>query len=219
MTTVVTLHQPDLLPYTGFWHKMAHSDVFVVLAYDQFQKQGYQRRVKMRGSWVGHQLVGKPSLIPICDVEVHDGWQARLINDIRGRYQGSRYWDERGPELCGAIEALPEFQSLHRVNMMLIRLMRDRLGLLTQVEYADPHVATKGVYRVIDHVLRSVVDHHHHDLVYLAGQGSRVYMEGSEALFADHGIDLRWSQHLPRSEDSILTAYFDEDDPMEAVLA
>ena len=25
----VTIHQPDLLPYSGFWYKMAVSDAFV----------------------------------------------------------------------------------------------------------------------------------------------------------------------------------------------
>ncbi|MBD4563452.1 hypothetical protein GUG69_02530, partial [Xanthomonas citri pv. citri] len=44
----VTIHQPDLLPYSGFWYKMAVSDAFIVSRHDQFQKQGYQRRVRMR---------------------------------------------------------------------------------------------------------------------------------------------------------------------------
>ena len=47
----VTIHQPDLLPYSGFWFKMATSDTFVLSVHDQFQKHGYQRRVKMRGAW------------------------------------------------------------------------------------------------------------------------------------------------------------------------
>ena len=50
--TLVSIHQPDLLPYSGFWFKMAVSDVFVVARHDQFQKHGYQRRVAMRESWV-----------------------------------------------------------------------------------------------------------------------------------------------------------------------
>ena len=35
--TLVSIHQPDLLPYSGFWFKMAVSDVFVVARHDQFQ--------------------------------------------------------------------------------------------------------------------------------------------------------------------------------------
>ena len=57
----VTIHQPDLLPYCGFWFKMATCDAFIVAVHDQFQKHGYQRRVKMRDAWCSHQLVGKPA--------------------------------------------------------------------------------------------------------------------------------------------------------------
>lgn len=58
----VTIHQPGLLTYSGFWYKMAVSDAFVVSRHDQFQKQGYQRRVRMRGTWASHRLVGGPGL-------------------------------------------------------------------------------------------------------------------------------------------------------------
>ena len=86
----VTIHQPDLLPYSGFWFKMATCDTFILSVHDQFQKHGYQRRVTMRDSWCSHQLVGKPSMVPINTVEVADGWQSRIADVIRGRYAGAR---------------------------------------------------------------------------------------------------------------------------------
>ena len=49
---IVAIHQPDLLPYSGFWFKMATCDTFVLAVHDQVQKHGYQRRVRMRGTWV-----------------------------------------------------------------------------------------------------------------------------------------------------------------------
>ena len=72
----VTIHQPDLLPYSGFWFKMATCDAFVLSVHDQFQKHGYQRRVKMRDAWCSHQLVGKPALVPINAIEVARGLAA-----------------------------------------------------------------------------------------------------------------------------------------------
>ncbi|MEI2819296.1 MAG: WbqC family protein [Marmoricola sp.] len=88
----VAIHQPDLLPYSGFWFKMATSDLFVLAEHDQFQKHGYQRRVTMREKWCSHQLVGKPALVPITEVEVQPGWQSNLSNIIRGRYTGAKFW-------------------------------------------------------------------------------------------------------------------------------
>ena len=42
-------HQPDLLPYSGFFYKMANADVFDLKIWDQYVNRGYQRRVMMRG--------------------------------------------------------------------------------------------------------------------------------------------------------------------------
>ena len=95
---IVAIHQPDLLPYSGFWFKMATSDVFVLAVHDQVQKHGYQRRVRMRETWVSHQLVGKPSLVPISAVQVQHGWQGRLADAIRGRSAGR-------PGSCSTIAA------------------------------------------------------------------------------------------------------------------
>ena len=49
-------HQPDLLPYSGFWFKMAHADVFDLKVWDQYVNRGYQRRVNMRGRWANIPL-------------------------------------------------------------------------------------------------------------------------------------------------------------------
>ena len=76
----VTIHQPDLLPYSGFWFKMATCETFILSVHDQFQKHGYQRRVKMRDAWCSHQLVGKPALVPINTIEVAEGWQQRIAD-------------------------------------------------------------------------------------------------------------------------------------------
>ena len=44
----VAIHQPQYLPYTGFFHKIAHADIFVHLDNVQFQKNGLQNRNKIR---------------------------------------------------------------------------------------------------------------------------------------------------------------------------
>ena len=36
----------------------------------------------MRDTWVSHQLVGKPALVPIDTIEVQPGWQARAVASI-----------------------------------------------------------------------------------------------------------------------------------------
>jgi hypothetical protein len=41
---IVTIHQPEHLPWTGFFHKMAQADVYVLLDTVQFTKNNWQNR-------------------------------------------------------------------------------------------------------------------------------------------------------------------------------
>ena len=209
---IVAIHQPDLLPYSGFWFKMATSDVFVLAVHDQVQKHGYQRRVRMRETWVSHQLVGKPSLVPISAVQVQPGWQGRLADAIRGRYPGARYFRTRGAELLERIGAA-QGESLVEVNLALIEIIRDLLQITTPVRQTDPPTHS-GVERLIEQV--QMVG----GTVYLSGTCGTAYMgEDAPARFAEAGIDLRWSQHAMSTGDSIVSVLMDAEDPMAVVLA
>ncbi|MFN8045885.1 MAG: WbqC family protein [Dermatophilaceae bacterium] len=208
----VAIHQPDLLPYSGFWFKMATSDAFVLAVHDQFQKHGYQRRVKMRDTWVSHQLVGKPALVPINTIEVQPGWQGRLVDAIRGRYTGARHFKARSPELLEHISAA-EGTRLDEVNLALIEIVRHLLGISTPLLTPAPPSQT-NVDRLIEQV--SAVG----GTQYLSGTGGLAYMgEDAPARFRDAGIELVWSNHAMTTGDSIVTVLMDHDDPMESVLA
>ncbi|MDR7252139.1 hypothetical protein J2X46_001115 [Nocardioides sp. BE266] len=207
----VTIHQPDLLPYSGFWFKMATCDTFILSVHDQFQKHGYQRRVKMRDAWCSHQLVGKPALVPINSIEVAEGWQQRIADVVRGRYAGSKFFSTRGAELVDRILAC-EGRMLDEVNISMIEAVRDMLGIETPLVVTDPptHAATERLIEQVQMVGGSA---------YLAGQGGKAYMgDDPEARFAEEGLELLWSDHQHSTGDSIVSVLMDEDDPMEIVL-
>lgn len=207
----VAIHQPDLLPWSGFWFKMVHSDRFVLAVHDQLQKHWVQRRVMMRDTWVTLPLVGKPHLVPINTVEVKDGWQDHLASSIRGRYTGSRHWKDRGPDLIERISAV-EGSNLAQINIDLMHVIRDLLGITTELVVTDaPEQA--GLDRVLE-VLQEVGA-----TSYLSGTGARDYIrDDGQAKFDALGIDLVWSDHEKTSGDSVVTLLMDHDDPMEVIL-
>lgn len=208
---IVAVHQPDLLPYSGFWFKMATSDAFVLAVHDQFQKHGYQRRVAMRGSWCSHRLVGKPALVPITAVAVAEGWQEHLAGVIVGRYAGSRHFPTRGRDLVDRVRAATG-TTLVEVNVALIEIVRDLLGITTPLVVTDPPVRA-GLERLVEQVSSVGGD------IYLSGTGGAAYLgEDAAQRFAQAGIELRWSAHEMTTGDSIVTVLMDEDDPLEVVL-
>lgn len=207
----VALHQPDLLPYSGFWFKMAHSDLFILSIHDQFQKRGYQRRVRMRGTWVSHQLVGNPGHVPITTISVRPGWQDRLIDAIRGRYVGARFWAERGPDLLDRIAAC-RGTTLVDVNVGLIEMIRNLLGITTPLVITEPPRG-RATARLIEQV------HMVGGTVYLSGTGGYAYMgDDADAVFAAHGLGLEFSDHRMSTGDSIVTGLLDYADPLADIL-
>ena len=44
----VAIHQPNYLPYIGYFQKMARADIFVLLDTVQYSKDSYTQRVKIR---------------------------------------------------------------------------------------------------------------------------------------------------------------------------
>tara|TARA_Y100000780_G_scaffold41535_1_gene33544 strand:+ start:81 stop:389 length:309 start_codon:yes stop_codon:yes gene_type:complete len=46
--TIVAIHQPEYLPWLGFFKKMMNSELFVFLDDAQFRKKGWQNRNRIR---------------------------------------------------------------------------------------------------------------------------------------------------------------------------
>lgn len=208
---IVASHQPDLLPYSGFWHKMAKADVFEIGIYYQFVDKGYQRRVKMRDKWASVPIIGNPNRVPIKDVRI-DGERASktLADVIRGRYQGARYWKARGDELISLVENT-NTDHLWQFNLELLVGVRDMLGIRTPIAIGSPLQGTKSAAIVNSLAQYGKVDTH------LSGTGAQAYMgEGEE--FAEAGIDLVWSKHEPVTGDSIVSVLFDYGDPLSVVM-
>ncbi len=206
----VAIHQPDLLPWSGFWFKMINVDRFVLAVHDQLQKHWVQRRVMMRDTWVTLPLVGKPHLVPITAVEVKDGWQDHLASSIRGRYANAKHWKDRGPDLVDRITSV-EGSNLADINVKLLHVVRDLLGITTELVVPDPpeHAGLDRVLEVLQKVGATS---------YLSGTGARDYIrDEGEAKFRDLGIELVWSDHQKTTGDSIVTVFMDYDDPMEII--
>lgn len=212
---IVASHQPDLLPYSGFWHKMDRADVFDIAIHDQFQLEGYQRRVKMRGKWAQIRLEKKKTYGPISELRLADGAVALLWDQIRGRYQGSKYWKERSPLLEVWLVDAAVTRDLAGFNLTLIRAMKRWLGIETPLRLA-PKQDTAGALRVAERM----ATYHESDedrVQYLSGTGALAYMGGKLDVFENRGIEVIWSAHTPVTGDSILTLFFDEKDPMQFI--
>lgn len=213
---VYAAHQPDLLPYSGFWYKMAKSDVFDLKVWDQYVNRGYQRRVMMRGSWASIKLQKGPSTDPINLKRLDDGAAEDFATTIENRYMRSnkaKHWDKYGPMICDEIRDI-KTDMLWEFNLRLILLVRDILGIETMITLGRPvREGLRGSEGLI-----SAMEILPGPKTYLSGTGAKVYM-GDCKEFTDRDIPVVFSAHKAVTGDSILTVLFEHDDPMAVVMA
>jgi hypothetical protein len=48
---IVTIHQPNFMPWYPFFQKIQQADIFVLLGNCQFEKNGFQNRFNLDGRW------------------------------------------------------------------------------------------------------------------------------------------------------------------------
>jgi WbqC-like protein family len=106
-STVVAIHQPNFLPWLGFFDKLARADVFVLLDSVQFprtSKGTWINRVKLlvggRPQWATVPIVrSEGSVLPIRDVRIDDAqpWRRKLTRTIELNYRRSRAFDDVFP--------------------------------------------------------------------------------------------------------------------------
>lgn len=110
---IITIHQPEHLPWLGFFNKLSKAELFVILDSVQFEKNYFQHRNKIIGS-NGAQYIGIPTLTsghmggtiattPIA-ARSNPKWKTKYINTIKMSYSKHPYFGEAFPILEKALD-------------------------------------------------------------------------------------------------------------------
>lgn len=208
---IVAGHQADLLPYSGFWYKMAKADLFDLRIFDSFHERGYQRRTIMRGKWVTLPVIASPGSSRISEVRILPVESRTVLSDlVIERYRDSKHWASYGPDLIDLINGI-HTDHLWQFNLHLILGVRDLLGIRTPVSIAPPPMSDGDNTNLVSTLKQ------YNATTYLSGSQGLAYRDNEE--FVDGGIDIASSAHRPTTADSILTILMDYDRPMSVVMA
>lgn len=100
---IVTIHQPEHLPWLGFFNKLSKAEVFVILDSVQFEKNYFQNRNRIIGS-NGAQYIGVPVNISghmdgtIATTEIavkmNPTWKRKYLNTIKMSYAKHPFFTE-----------------------------------------------------------------------------------------------------------------------------
>ncbi len=187
---IVAIHQPNFIPWLGFFHKMSCADVFVLLDTVPFTKNSYQNRVRIKTAQ-GEQWLTVPVLTKgrfgqlTNEVEINSAtaWQKTHLATLRTNYS-------RAPHMAEVMTWLEPLYNdtsslLATFNRGIIEVIHQRLGF-----HADLVLASSlGCSGAGSELLLRLVQAVGGDL-YLSGPSGRSYLD--LGLFEAAGIAVQF---------------------------
>jgi hypothetical protein len=201
MKTAV-IHQPQYLPYLGFFHKLNQGDIFVVMDNVQFERRGIQHRNKVKTPQ-GEQWLTVPILHRNRDAELINTmlinneipWARKHWNTLQTYYSRTPYFDQYALELEKLLNQF--WSSLFELDMQLLKWSMAVLNINKPIVYLSELGVSGSKSELLINACKAVGAK-----AYLSGTGGRRYMD--LAAFEEADIDILWQEFTFPSYPQIL---------------
>lgn len=190
----VVIHQPDFVPYLGFFQRCLLADTFVVLDHVQFvtrTSRSWTHRDKIKTpfgeKWLTLSVRKAPMNTPINEIELSNlvDWRANNLNLLKQNYRSAPFYDDVFPYIVDLYDY--PTQLLADFNLRSIELLMDLLDVRIPVVRSSSLQPVGSSNELLIDLLGKVGATH-----YLSGIGARDYMQPEK--FAQAGIELVWQQ-------------------------
>ena len=186
---IVTIHQPNYLPYLGFFDKMENADIFVIHDDSQFSRQDFhhRNRIRIRSGWTWLTVPVQKAEIPINEIEIKNEhriggkpkWPDAHFISIRNNYIKTPYYRTYEDEIKKIYEK--KYTKLVDLNMELIKFLIKAFDIDIKIIYSSEFdLKSKLTQKTLDTVETLGGD------TYLSGSSGRNYLDIS--LFENKGV-------------------------------
>lgn len=174
---IVTIHQPNLFPWLGFFDKMRKADVFVLLDSVPYTKGGYQNRTQIKGpngvTWMTVPVISKGLLGQLTgDVLMMPQilWRRNHLLTLENYYRKTPFFDVVMPNLVELYNNSTE--NLNEFAIPGIDWIRSHLQIGTRlVKSSELKVSGSGSKLLLD-IVQSL-----RGTSYLSGPSGRNYLD------------------------------------------
>ncbi len=186
------IHQPNFFPWLGYFHKIAHADVFVFLdavLYPRNGNRSWTKRVQLLAGgtpcWISPAVKKMHGFEPIFNVEINDefSWRAELERTLTVNYKRAKHFEEANavilPLLRFPASNLSEY-NIHAVQN-LAAILRFPCCFIKQSELNTSAASTE---LLIEITRKAGCD------TYMCGGGASGYQQ--DELFDESGVTLRY---------------------------
>ena len=187
----VVIHQPDFVPYLGFFHRFLHADFYIALDHVQFVygSRAWTHRDKIKTAqgekWLTVSVKKAPRDTAINQIELSTdtGWRQDNLRLLEQNYRKAPFYVELMPE----IERLytRPFLLLRDFNMASIEMLMEMLDVRIPWVWSSSLDPVGAKNELLVDLLQKVSATH-----YLSGVGARDYFRPEP--FAKAGIEVIW---------------------------
>lgn len=193
---VVVAHQPNFMPWAGYFYKMMYADCFIILDEVQFTKGGYTNRVKIRKgdgtAWLTVPVTVPNSHSAINEIQIRpDTFTRKHLNTLRQNYARTEYVTPILELISDAYNS--KYERLVDLNLHLIQCMIAYAGIKCDI-VLQSELITEGKNNEMLANLASQLS----ASIYVAGQGARHYTEGHEHVYHEQGVRVGYHEFSSR---------------------
>ena len=191
---IVSIHQPNYIPWLGFFNKILLSDFYVVFDDIQYPRgKDYANRnlIKTNNSklWLTIPVIGKSELRPWNKIQLNNnGWQQKHLSNIKTFYKKSPYFEDYYPQIEEIY--LNEYNLLVDFNLDLIKFFLKSLNKdIKIIRSSDIETDLKGIDKIL-YILKQVQATKY---ISGSGEGSKKYVKKED--FTKNNIELIWQDY------------------------
>jgi len=191
--TAIAIHQPNYIPWLGYFYKIYQSDIFVFLDDAQFSNEGMHNFHYIKTPQGLFRLkipVLQKMGDKINEVKCKDelGWKKKHLITITNFYSRAAHFNEVFVDFKTLLER--DYDNLVEMNIAIIQFFCAKLGINKQfIKSSDLHITSTKETRILDicKILNAEI--------YYSGTGAKAYQK--EENFTKKGIKLEYSNYTP----------------------
>lgn len=184
----VAIHQPNFVPWLGYFYKISQCDAFIFLDDVIFPKGSFVNRnricINNAAAWLTVPLT-RGLDTRIIDARSSGDWVPKHLRTLEMNYKRAPFFSAYFPELGETLEGHKD-SNIAELNSALVRLVASWLGI-NRLFYSSSEFEASGTG---DERLVSLVRHLGGD-VYISGSGGANYQ--AQETFDLAGINLKYS--------------------------
>ena len=204
---IITIHQPDFMPWAGFFERWHASDLYLILDDVQYLKRGWHNRDRIRGPngihWLTVPVKSKglySQKINEVLIDYGNNWIYKHLKSIEKAYQKCLNFESIYFEIEKIYNL--KFEKLIDLNVELLKLFSQKLKINTPVKRSSKFKVTKTKSeRLVELIIKN------YGSTYLTGEGSKAYLDMQ--YFKENEINVIW-QKFKVSEYKKLYKNFEE---------